>query len=201
METVSLNPQAAYGLQLPAVANPTTGVVRRSANDERNPAADSASPSASTDVTLSTEAQARLAAEQQVTANLDRNAPVAANQQASQADNTPNYTAGATVGQNTFGVAATSNSAQPQPVGAPTPEAPPASIAQAPAAIAGGEQTLTPAAGTAAGVPDLQPASASEVTRQVEQQAQQANVAQARQDSSPALAASGLTDNREVLSS
>jgi hypothetical protein len=198
METVSLNPQAAYGLQLPAVASPAASV-RRSENDGRNPATDSASPPSSTNVRLSTEAQARLAAEQQTVANLDRNAPVTANQQALQADNAPNYTAGATVGQNTIGAVATPNPAQPQPVGAPTPRAPEPAT-QAPVAAVGAVQAQAPTDAPVAASADAQPAPALEMTRQVEQQAQQANVAQARQDSSPALAASGLTDNREVLS-
>ncbi|MDR2677989.1 MAG: hypothetical protein LBB51_00940, partial [Zoogloeaceae bacterium] len=114
--------------------------------------------------------------------------------------NAPNYTAGATVGQNTVGAVATPNPAQPQPVGAPTPRAPEPTT-QAPVAVVGAEQAQTPATDApVAASADVQPAPALAATRQVEQQAQQANVAQARQDSSPALAASGLTDNREVLS-
>jgi hypothetical protein len=219
MESASFGLQTAYGVHLPITIGASSGL-RKPEDAPQNPTAGNADTPSGTHVTLSAAGQSRLAAERQASiqtletaaresAAVPQNAPVQAAQETVTARNTPNNT--------TAGVAATQNNPAPLQqasvtlsTDAATPRfaAPETAAGIVPAAVGATPETA-PQASPRINAPAAQPQafdnSSAPARQEVEQLARQQRerqdvAAQSRQDDSPALAQSGLTDNREVLS-
>jgi hypothetical protein len=206
MESTSFGLHAAgYGVNFPVAIGAAPGP-HQTEEVARNPAIGNASQvPASTRVTISAAGQSRLAVEQQA-AIAPQNVPVQAGAESADVRNSPNTTtADATVAS----IAVAQNASAPQQpasVTSPTGAATPSANRENTGALA--SVAANPASGVA---PETSPAASAldnqsvPVRQAAEQGAQlqserQDTQAQARQDNSPALAQSGLTDNREVLS-
>jgi hypothetical protein len=205
--------QTAYGVHLPVTVGVSSGLQKQE-DAPRNPAIGNADqlPS-STRVNISVAGQSRLAAEQQATpqiaataasasAGVAQNVPFQLSQEAAPARNAPNYTADATTTQNDPTPLRQASVTLPTGAAPPVSAAPGITVAEPGVSTTGANRASVQINAPVSQATDNQPAAPrQEIAQQAQQREERQNVAaQSRQDDSPALAQSGITDNREVLS-
>lgn len=207
MDPVSLNPQAAFGSQMPMTVGAAQGARQAEPAQERPEAP--ASPPSSTYVTISGEGRSRLAEDQ----TSRQVAETALRESATVTQNTPvlprleNVPIGRAPNSIAPGV---STMTAASPLSGVADDVANAGVAvPAQSLEAASVQTAVPAASAApvngaapspAAAPENPTAAQAPGVQDTQQQARRMDVAQSLQDRSPALGQSGLTDNREVFS-